>query len=93
MNDDKAADLFTEGAHHRNINDVFIIQNLYFQGKQSRAINVNAHCFILQETPRDRQQVNALGQQAYPRKFHTFFEAYERETMRPNGYLVVDFIQ
>ena len=26
-NDDTAADLFTEGAHHHNINVVFIIQN------------------------------------------------------------------
>ena len=27
MNDDTAADLFADGAHHRNINVVFIIQN------------------------------------------------------------------
>ena len=39
MNDDTAADLYTEGAHHRNISVVFIIENLFFQGKQSRSIN------------------------------------------------------
>ena len=30
VNDDMAADLFTEGAHHRNISVIFIIQNLFF---------------------------------------------------------------
>ena len=30
MNDDIAADLFTEGAHHRNISVVFIIQKFIF---------------------------------------------------------------
>ena len=30
MNDDRAADLFTEGAHHRNISVVFNIKNLFF---------------------------------------------------------------
>ena len=33
MNDDSTADLFKEGAHHRNISVIFIIQNLFFQGK------------------------------------------------------------
>ena len=27
--------LLTEGAHHRDISIVFIIQNIFFQGKQS----------------------------------------------------------
>ena len=43
VNDDPAADLFTDGAHYRNISIIFIIQNLCFQGKQnlSRIISVN----------------------------------------------------
>ena len=32
-NDDTAADLFPEGAHHHNISVVFVVQNLFFQGK------------------------------------------------------------
>ena len=42
MNDDTAADCV-----------VFIIQNLLFQGKQSRTISVNAHHFILLKNPWD----------------------------------------
>ena len=80
MNDDMAADLFTEGAHHHKC--IFIIQNLFFQGKQSRTISVNANYFILMKNLRDRQ--------VYPRKSHIFSEAYERATMRAHGYLVVD---
>ena len=74
-NDDTAADLLAEGAHHRNISVVFIIQNLFFQGKQSRTISVNAQYFILLTNLQDRQQVEAFGQQVYPRKSHTLSEA------------------
>ena len=44
--DDAATDLFTIV--------VFIIQNLFFEGKQGRAIGVNAHHFSLQKI----QQIN-----------------------------------
>ena len=90
MNDVTAADLFTEGAHHRYISVVFVIQNLFFQGKKSRTISVNARYFILLKSPRDRQQVEAFGHQVYPRKSNTFSEAYEKATMRPHSYVVVD---
>ena len=66
------------------------MQNLFFQDKQSRTISVNTHYFILLKNPRDRQQVEAFGQQVYPRKSYTFSEAYEKTTMRPHGYLVMD---
>ena len=66
MNDDTAADLFREGAHHRNISVIFIIQNLFFQDKQSRTVNMNAHYFILLKNPRDRQHVEVFGRQVYP---------------------------
>ena len=63
MSDDMAADLFTEGAHRRNINLVFIMQNLFFRGKQSRTVSVNAHYIylILLKNSRDRQQLEAFG--------------------------------
>ena len=80
----------TEGAHHRDISVVFIIKSLFIQGKQSITISVNAHYFILLKNLQDRQQVEAFGRPVYPRKSHTFSEAYEKATMRPHGYLVVD---
>ena len=90
VTNDTTADLFTEGAHHHNVSVVFIIQNLFFQCKQSRTISVNAHYLNLLKNPRDRQQVEAFGRQVYPRKSSTFSEAYEKATMKPHGYLVVD---
>ena len=90
MNDDNAADLFTEGAHHQNTSIIFIIQNLFFQGKQSRTISVNAHYIVLLKNPRDRSQVEALGRQIYPRKWATFSQTYEKATLQPHGYLVID---
>ena len=34
MNDNTAADLFTEDAHHRNISVIIIIQNLFFKASK-----------------------------------------------------------
>ena len=90
MNDNTAADLFTEGAHHQNTSVIFIIQNLFFQGKQSRTISVNAHYFVLLKNPRDRSQIETFGRQIYPRKSSVFNQAYEQATLQPHGYLVVD---
>ena len=88
MNDDTAADLFTEGAHHRNLSVFLSYKKFVFKGKQSRTISVNAHYFILLKNPLDRQQAEAFGGQVYPRKSNTFSEAYEKATMKLHGYLI-----
>ena len=68
----------------------FYDTKFFFQGKQSRTISVNAHYFILLKNPRNREQVEAFGREAYQRKSNTFSEAYEKTTLRSHGYLVVD---
>ena len=39
--DKKIANLFTKGSHHRNLSVIFILQNLFYQGKESRTISLN----------------------------------------------------
>ena len=51
MNDYTTANLFMEGVHNRSICVVFMIQNIFFQCKQSKSISVNAHYFILLKKP------------------------------------------
>ena len=46
MNDDKATNMFTEGAHYRNISVVLSYKINFCKGKRSRTLSANAHHFI-----------------------------------------------
>ena len=85
-NDDTAADLITEGAHHHNIIVVFITQNLFFQGKHSSTISVNTHYFILLKNHGIYSKYEYLDNKFIQESPIPFL----KPTMRPHGYLVVD---
>ena len=42
-NDQRVADLFTRGSHHRGISVLYLTQNLFPPGKLSRTISLNSH--------------------------------------------------
>lgn len=91
MADSKAmSDLFTKHSHHRSISVIFILQNLFIQGKHMRNITLNAHYIFLTKSRRDLNQVKRLGQQVFgPGPF--FYEAYKRAVLdRDYGYLLLD---
>jgi hypothetical protein len=39
--DKRIADLFTKGSHHRNLSIIYIVQNVFHQGKEMRNISPN----------------------------------------------------
>ena len=39
--------IFTRGSHHRNLSVIYIVQNLFYQGKDSRSTSLNCHYLIL----------------------------------------------
>ena len=45
--DQTVANLFTKGSHHRNVNVVFLAQNLFSKNKFARTISLNAHYMVL----------------------------------------------
>jgi hypothetical protein len=53
--DKRIADLFTKGSHHRNLSIIYIVQNIFHQGKEMRNISLNAHYIVLFKSPRDKQ--------------------------------------
>ena len=83
-----AESLFTEGSHHRNITVIFILQNLFQQGKHARTIMLNSHYIVLFKNPRDIQQVRILGRQLGQEK--AVEEAYKDCMKKPYGYLMID---
>jgi hypothetical protein len=84
------ANLYTRGAHHKNISIIFINQNMFCQGKNARTISLNCHYIILFQNLRDRSQVQRLGQQVFPGESQLLLESYKNATEVKYGYLVID---
>ena len=70
--DKRIADLFTKGSHHRNLSVIYIVQNVFHQGKEMRNISLNAHYIVLFKSPRDRQQISILARQDNPGRVQEF---------------------
>ena len=88
--DKRIADLFTKGSHHQNLSIVFIVQNIFHQGKEMRNISLNAHYIVLFKSSRDKQQISMLARQINPGKVQEFMRSYEDATSSPHGYLMLD---
>ena len=89
VKDSRVTKLFTQGSHHHNMSVLYITQNLFSQGKESRNIALNAHYLVLFKNPRDKMQINTLSRQMYPGKGRILLEAYEDATKRAYGYLMI----
>lgn len=83
--------VFTQYCHHRNLSSMFIVTNLFAQGKSSRTISLNANYMILFKNPRDVHQVSMLGRQMHPGNTKYFMECYHDAVDRPFGYLMIDY--
>ena len=89
--DSEVADLFKRGCHHRNLSVIFLVQNLFFQGKKSVDIRRNSTYVVLFKNPQDKMQIHRFAQNAFPGKVEYIMQLYE--TLGPHGYLLFDFTQ
>lgn len=83
--------VFTKYVHHRNLSCIYLVQNLFIQGKTSRTISLNTNYIILFKNPRDKNQINLLGRQMYPGNSKYFLEAFNDATSSTYGYLLIDY--
>ena len=88
--DNRIVNLFTKGSHHRNLSVIYIVQNLFHQGKGKRSISLNSHYLVLFKNPRDKLQILTLAKQMYPGRTDFFLKQYEEAVRRPYGYLLID---
>ena len=88
--DNRIVNLFTKGSHHRNLSVVYIVQNVFHQGRGSRSISLNSHYLVLFKNPRDKLQVLTLAKQMYPGRTDFLLKQYEEAVRRPYGYLLID---
>ena len=88
--DERMTRLFSVGSSHKNLSVIFIVHNLFHQGKEMRNISLNTHYIILFKNPRDSQQISTLARQMYPGNSHFLIEAYQDATKKPHGYLFIN---
>jgi len=92
---DIVGSIFTKRSHHNNMSVIYLVQNLFAnQGKgkgEQRDISLNTKYMVLFKNPRDGMQPQILGSQMGKPKF--IAEAYKKATLKPHGYLFLDFTQ
>jgi hypothetical protein len=90
--DKRISEIFTKGSHHKNMSVIFIVQNVFYQGKQMRNITLNCHYLVLMKNRRDLAQVTRIGSQIYPGSKRLFFvDAYKKAVLDTDyGYLLID---
>ncbi len=49
--------LFTVYVHHKNVSVIYILQNLFVQGKSSRTISLNTNYLVIFRNSRDASQI------------------------------------
>ena len=81
--------LFTQG-RHRNASVILLLQNMFPKGKYNTDISRNATYKVLFCSPGDRKQIDIMAEQTFAKDRPRFMQAYNRETERPYGYIVVD---
>jgi hypothetical protein len=91
--DQRISDLFTKGSHHRNFSVMYLTQNLFPPGKQSRTISLNFHYMIVFKNPRDSLGISTLARQIYPNNPKFLVESFQDATKNPYGYLLLDMHQ
>ena len=80
--------LFTRESHHKNLSVVYINQNIFYCGKNSRTIALNTHYTVLFRNPRAASQLRILRSQTGIKYLE---DAYEDALKAQNfGYLVLD---
>jgi len=84
------SDLFTKGAHHKNLTVIYLVQNIFNQSKSQRTVSLNSHYNVLFCNQRDAQQFHTLAQQMYPGNARWLLGAFNDATREPYGYLVLD---
>ena len=90
INDKKLMSLCTEGSHHKNISVVFMMQNLYHHGRESKTMSLNMTYIVLYKLVRDKLQVQTLARQLFPRKTGEFMDYYNEMTSKPYAKLILD---
>ena len=84
------SDLFTNGSHYRNLTEIYLVQNVYNEGKSQRTILLNSHNSVVFIYGRDASQFRTMAYQIWPNNKHWLVDAFTDATSKLYEYLVLD---
>jgi hypothetical protein len=90
-NDQRVGDLFTKISHYRSLSTIYVVQNLFAQGKASLDVALNSQYLVLFNSPMDMHHISLMARRIYPRNPDVMMKVYEEACSRPYGYMMVDF--
>jgi len=90
-NNIEVQNVFTKYVHHRNLSCIYLVQNLFIQGKVSRTISLNTNYLVLFKNPLDKCQILLLARQMFLGNTKHFLEAFNDATHPAYGYLLIDY--
>ena len=76
------------GSHNRNCSCIFIVQNLYFQGKKARDISLNAHYYVIFRNPGDQLQVQNFARRRG--QYKMIMNAYKDFCSQKHSFIIID---
>jgi hypothetical protein len=88
--DKRVTSIFTKKVHHLNMSCIFLVQNIFYHGKEMRTISLNCQYLCLFQNNRDKSQITNLAKQLSPGNVKFVQEAYDDATSKKYGYLLVD---
>jgi hypothetical protein len=81
----------TVSCHHKKISVIWLMQNIYQQGKCARTISLNCQYIVLMNNKRDLNQINTLGRQIFPGKPNHLVDSYKKAmALKPYNHLLID---
>ena len=84
------SNLFTKGAHHKNLTVLYLVQNVYNISKSQRTLSLNTHYNVVLSTERDASQFCSLAYTMHPGDARWLLDAFNNATKKPFGYLLLD---
>ena len=92
-NSKQVTNMFTKVAHHLPCFIIFVSQNLFPNGKESRTRSLNTHYYVIFKNPRDKLQFQILARQMVPNNSKLLVDIFQDATQRSHGYLLIDLTQ
>ena len=84
------ANLFTKGAHHKNLTVMYLVQNVYNKTRNQRTVSLNTHYNVVFRNEREASQFRAFAYQMHPNDAKWLLDAFEVAIKEPFRYLVLD---
>ena len=84
-NDQRDADLFTRGSHHRGISVLYVTQSLFSPSKLSRTISLKSHYMIIFRNPRNSLGTSTLAKEMFPGRTDYLMDRFVMPQVDPMG--------